>query len=190
MIPIGSNSTPFAWFVVLLGFSLAAFSAPPVASEDRVTLVEEPSPGLPTCEEFYEEWNAPGAPPGILAMAGLGREAIAAKDCIDKNNVPMACKHWRGLLAVVDKMGPPLDENRGDIEQLMQEHGCADVPAGTSDPALDPGSEFQGSSGSGSGLDSDFESDISPEFPRVANPFYHSQTRCASPTGPPSLSAP
>ncbi len=165
MIPIGSNSTPFAWLVVLLGFSLAAFSAPPVASEDRVTLVEEPSPGLPTCEEFYEEWNAPGAPPGILAMAGLGREAIAAKDCIDKNNVPMACKHWRGLLAVVDKMGPPLDENRGDIEQLMQEHGCADVPAGTSDPALDPGSESQGSSGSGSGLDSDSESDISPESP-------------------------
>ncbi len=54
-------------------------------------------------------------------MAGLGREVIAAKDCIDKNNVPMACKHWRGLLAIVDKMGPPLDENRGDIEQLMQE---------------------------------------------------------------------
>jgi hypothetical protein len=161
MIPIGSNSTAFAWLVILLGFSLAAFSAPPVASEDRIVLAAEPSPGLPTCEEFYDKWDVPGAPSGILAMAGLGREVIAAKDCIDKNNVPIACKHWQGLLDIVDKMGPPLDENRGEIEQLMQEHRCAEVPAGNSDPALDSGSESQSSSDSGSGLDS--ESEISPE---------------------------
>ena len=124
---------------------LVAFAAVPLAHAGdgaRLITIAEPSPKLPTCEEFYDKWDVPGAPPGLLAMAGLGREVIAAKDCIDKNNVPMACKHWQGLLAIVDKMGPPLDENRGDIEQLMQEHRCADVPAGTSDPALDPGSEF------------------------------------------------
>jgi hypothetical protein len=167
MIPIGSNSTPFAWLVVLLGFSLAAFSAPPVAPGDRVTLVEEPSPGLPTCEEFYDKWNVPGAPPGLLAMAGLGREVIAAKDCIDKNNVPMACKHWQGLLAVVDKMGPPLDESRDDIEQLMREHECAE----SADPASSPGPDTAPDSQAGpdtdpvSGHGSGSDSQTSPDSP-------------------------
>ncbi len=62
-------------------------------------------------------------------MAGYSREVFAAKACLDKNNVPMACKHWQGLLVLVDKLGPPMNENRGDIEQLMQEHDCETAPA-------------------------------------------------------------
>ena len=165
MIRMGSNSIAFACLIVVFGFSLAALIAAPAHSEDRLIPVTEPSPGKPPCEEFYDKWEMPGVPPLILAMGGLGREALAATDCMKKNNVAMACKHWQSILAVIDRVGPPLDESRGDVEQLMQEHGCAGVPAGTSDPALDPGSEFQGSSGSGAGLDSKSESDISPEAP-------------------------
>jgi len=97
--------------------------------------IAEPTPGMPACEEFYEKWEAPGAPPVLLAMAGFGREVVAAKDCVDKGNVPMACKHWEGLLAVIERVGPPLDESRGDIEQLMQEHKCAE----STDPSSNPG---------------------------------------------------
>jgi hypothetical protein len=80
-------------------------------SGGRIWLVAEPSQGMPPCEEFYDKWDAPGAPPGLLAMAGYSREIFAAKACLDKNDVPMACKHWQGLLAVIDKMGPPLSES-------------------------------------------------------------------------------
>ena len=80
--------------------------------------------GSPTCEMFYDKWDVPGAPPGILAMAGFGREVIAAQDCVAKGNVPMACEHWQKLLPVIDRTGPPLDEQRGAIEDLMRQHSC------------------------------------------------------------------
>jgi hypothetical protein len=112
-------------------------------SGGRIWLVGEPSPGMPPCEEFYDKWEVPGAPPGLLAMAGYSREVFAAKACLDKNDVPMACKHWQGLLGVVDKMGPPLSESRGDIEQLMQEHDCemAAESGANSGPESAPASE-------------------------------------------------
>lgn len=44
---------------------------------------------------------------------------MAAYDCVQKKEVPKACEHWTKLLAVMDKMGPPLDESRGDVEELM-----------------------------------------------------------------------
>jgi len=168
MTRIGSNS--LACLAILLGLSLAALPATtPVHAEGRILLATEPSPGLPTCEEFYDKWDVPGAPSGILAMAGLGREVIAAKDCIDKNNVPMACKHWQGLLAIVDKMGPPLDETRDDIEQLMREHECAEGTDPASNPGPDTVPDSQAGpdtdpvSGHGSGSGSD--SQTSPDSP-------------------------
>ncbi len=117
--------------LVLLALSLI----PQAHAGNGVWSVAEPTPGMPACEEFYDKWEIPGAPSGILAMAGFGREVFAAKDCIDKGNVPLACKHWQGLLVVIDKMGPPLDGNRGDIVTLMDEHDCdANVPVPQSDP--------------------------------------------------------
>jgi hypothetical protein len=104
----------------------------------RIWLVGEPTPGLPTCDEFYDKWDVPGAPPGILAMAGFSREVFAANDCIDKNNVPKACEHWSKLLVVLDKIGPPLNDNRGDIEELMRQHHCEAAPATDSKPAPKP----------------------------------------------------
>lgn len=119
---------------IILGLSLAA--VPLAHADGRIWLVGEPSPGMPPCEEFYDKWDVPGAPPGLLAMAGYSREVFAAKACLEKNDIPMACKHWQGLLDVVDKVGAPLSESRGDIEQLMQEHACEATLA--SDPT--PGS--------------------------------------------------
>ena len=80
--------------------------------------------GIATCEEFFDEWEARGAPASISTIAALGREAAAAKDCIDKGDVATACKHWQGLLVEIEKIGPPLTESRGDIEELMRQNQC------------------------------------------------------------------
>jgi septal ring factor EnvC (AmiA/AmiB activator) len=80
--------------------------------------------GTASCEEFFNEWEILGAPANISAIAALGREAAAAKDCMDKGDVAMACKHWRGLLVEIEKMGPPLSESRVDIEELMRQNQC------------------------------------------------------------------
>lgn len=85
----------------------------------------EPSAGIPGCDEFYDKWEVPGAPTGLLAMAGLGREVMAANDCIKKNNIPKACEHWSKLLKVAGKLGPPLSDSTDEIEALMTEHKCS-----------------------------------------------------------------
>lgn len=80
--------------------------------------------GIASCEEFFNEWEVRGAPASISAIAALGREAAAAKDCIDKGDVATACKHWQGLLVEIEKMGTPLSESRGEIEELMRQNRC------------------------------------------------------------------
>ena len=80
--------------------------------------------GITTCEEFFNEWEVRGAPVSISAIAAVGREAAAAKDCIDKGDVVTACKHWQGLLVEIEKMGPPVSESRSDIEELMRQNRC------------------------------------------------------------------
>lgn len=80
--------------------------------------------GIASCEEFFNDWEVRGAPASISAIAALGREAAAAKDCIDKGDVATACKHWQGLLVEIEKMGTPLSESRGEIEELMRQNRC------------------------------------------------------------------
>jgi len=66
-------------------------------AEARVLLVdgEEEELGSSTCGVFSDKWEVPGMPAAMLAMAGVGRELMAANDCIHKNEVATACKHWR-----------------------------------------------------------------------------------------------
>jgi hypothetical protein len=138
MIRIGPLCVAFTGSIVLT-LSFGTLSPVSLAhSEGRLLLVAEPTPGMPNCEEFYDKWDVPGAPAGILAMAGFAREVVAAKDCVDKDKVPMACKHWQGLLSIIDKTGPPLDERRGDIEELMRQHKCETAPASQSAPDSEP----------------------------------------------------
>lgn len=135
---IRAHHTAFTCWIIL-GVSVAMLSTVSLGhSEGRIWLITEPTPGMPRCDEFYDKWEVLGAPAGIMAMAGYAREVFAAKDCIDKNNVPMACKHWQGLLSVIDRKGPPLDERRGDIEKLMREHNCEAAHASDSKPAPAP----------------------------------------------------
>jgi len=79
---------------------------------------------MPKCDEFFTKWEMPGAPAGTWAMVGFAREVMAAKDCLKQNNIPKACEHWRKLLDAMDKLGPPLDENRTDIKELMRQNKC------------------------------------------------------------------
>lgn len=109
--------------IISLFMLLTIFAVPRAHSEGRIVLVGG-NAGTPTCGDFYDKWEVDGAPAGILAMAGFGREVVAAQDCVKQNNVAMACEHWRKLLPVIDRTGPPLDAMRGDIEGLMQEHSC------------------------------------------------------------------
>jgi len=109
------------------------FAAPhllPVAGEEQDVEVQ---PGSPVCEEFFDQWEVAGVPAAMLAMGGIGRELMAANDCIHKNEAATACKHWRKVLEVTDKMGPPFDQNRVGIEELMYEHQC-DPSAEQTDP--------------------------------------------------------
>jgi len=116
-------------FWIPLGLIIALLSIFPLAlAEERFWLVTEPSEGMPTCEEFFDKWEVQGAPAGLMAMSGYAREVFAAKKCVDKDDVATACRHWQGLLVVMDKVGPPLSESRGDIENLMREHKC-ETPA-------------------------------------------------------------
>jgi hypothetical protein len=124
MIRTAARSTVFPYWI-LLGLSFAAFSTVSHAEDGaQVWLVVEPSPGMPKCDEFFDEWETPGAPAGMMAMMGFSREVFAAKDCLTKNDIPMACKHWRGLLTVMEKVGSPLNERRGDVEEQVRYHKC------------------------------------------------------------------
>jgi Skp family chaperone for outer membrane proteins len=96
-----------------------------VEAAEREKQIAKLRQGIASCEEFFNEWEVQGAPASISAIAALGREAAAAKDCIDKGEVATACKHWRGLLLEIEKMGPPISESRGDIKELMRQNQCA-----------------------------------------------------------------
>jgi len=95
-------------------------------AEARVLLVagEEEGLGSPACGVFYDKWEVPGVPAAMLAMAGIGRELMAADDCIQKDQVATACTHWRRVLEVTDKLGPPFDQDRVGIEDSMHDHQC------------------------------------------------------------------
>jgi hypothetical protein len=67
-------------------------SLSPAQSGNRIWLIEEPSKGTPSCEEFFDKWDIPGAPAGMLVMAGIGREVQAAQDCVAQNKIDLACK--------------------------------------------------------------------------------------------------
>jgi len=95
-----------------------------VEAAEREKQIAKLRQGIASCEEFFNEWEVRGAPASISAIAALGREAAAAKDCIDKGDVATACKHWQSLLVEIEKMGTPLSESRGDIEELMRQNRC------------------------------------------------------------------
>lgn len=81
--------------------------------------------GIASCEEFFNEWEVRGAPASISTIVALAREAVAAKDCIDKGEATSACKHWQGLLVEIEQLGLPVSETRGEIKELMRQNRCA-----------------------------------------------------------------
>jgi hypothetical protein len=80
--------------------------------------------GIASCDEFFEAWDVKASPPIILAIFAITREASAAKDCIDKGDIATACKHWRALLAQIERIGSPVNESRIEIEGLMRQNDC------------------------------------------------------------------
>lgn len=77
------------------------------------------------CGVFYDKWEVEGAPPGILAMAGLGHESVAAQNCIAENNIAMACEHYRKILGATGRMNPALASDiTAQVKMLMAEHKC------------------------------------------------------------------
>jgi hypothetical protein len=116
MVSLDSKVLPLC-----LGFMISAIALD--YAEGRVVLVNEQQ-DPPRCEEFSNKWEVPGAPAGTLNIPRLEREVAAANDCIKENNLPVACKHWQGLLAVISKIVPPLGDTKDDVEELMREAKC------------------------------------------------------------------
>ena len=101
--------------------ALDQLSAEAVESENEIAKLRQ---GIVSCEEFFHEWETDGTPPSLSTIAALGREAAAAKDCIRKGKISTACRHWQGLLAVIEEIGPPISESRSEIEHLMRKNQC------------------------------------------------------------------
>ncbi len=79
----------------------------------------------PICDDFFDQWELPGVPSTMLAIGGIGREMMAAMDCVGKNDIAKACRHWNKIVEATDKLGPPFNQDRAGIEALMREHKCA-----------------------------------------------------------------
>jgi uncharacterized coiled-coil protein SlyX len=86
--------------------------------------------GVASCDEVFEAWDeVKASPPSILAIFRITREAAAAKDCLEKDDIATACKHWQGLLVEIARMGPPLSESRSEIKELMRQNRCEARPS-------------------------------------------------------------
>jgi hypothetical protein len=92
--------------------------------EKQIALLRQGKAG---CEEFFDGWDIKAAPPNIVTLFGIAREATAATDCIDKGDAATACKHWKGLLVQIKKMGSPVSDSQGEIEKLIREHNCKNL---------------------------------------------------------------
>jgi hypothetical protein len=112
----------FACFLFLI-VSVGCGSSSLNAQGDDALAAEEDTAVL--CDDFFDQWEIPGVPATMLAMGGIGREMMAAMDCVEKNDIEKACLHWHKIIEVTDKLGPPYNQDRAGIEALMREHKCA-----------------------------------------------------------------
>jgi hypothetical protein len=92
--------------------------------EKQIALLRQ---GRASCEEFFDGWDIKAAPPNIVTLFGVAREATAATDCIDKDDAATACKHWEGLLIQIKKIGSPVSDSQSEIEKLIREHNCKNL---------------------------------------------------------------
>jgi hypothetical protein len=90
-------------------------------SESQIAMLRQ---GRASCEEFFDGWGVQASPPILVTLFGIAREATAATDCINKGDTATACRHWKGLLLQIEKIGSPLTESRNEIETLVRQHGC------------------------------------------------------------------
>jgi hypothetical protein len=90
-------------------------------SESQIAMLRQ---GRASCEEFFDGWGVQASPPILVTLFGIAREATAATDCLNKGDTATACRHWKGLLLQIEKIGSPLTESRDEIETLVRQHGC------------------------------------------------------------------
>lgn len=103
---------------VLYGLSLVAM---PGAAHSETQEAEGP----PGCGQFFDKWEVEGAPAALLAMGGIGRETMAAQDCLSRNDTAMACEHWGRIVAALPRLEPSLAADFGEsIEALKRRHNC------------------------------------------------------------------
>jgi len=103
---------------VLYGLSLAAV---PGAAHSETQEADGPS----GCGQFFDKWDVEGAPAALLAMGGIGRETMAAQDCLSRNDTATACEHWGRIVAALPRLEPSLAADLGEsIEALKRRHNC------------------------------------------------------------------
>lgn len=90
--------------------------------EKQISLLRQ---GRASCEEFFDGWGIKAAaPPSVVTLFGVAREATAATDCLQKGDVATACKHWEGLLIQIKKIGSPVSDSQAEIQSLIRKHSC------------------------------------------------------------------
>ena len=89
--------------------------------EKQIALLRQ---GRASCEEFFDGWDINAAPPSIVTLFGVAREVSAANDCMSKDDASTACRHWKGLLVQIEKIGSPVSDSRVEIEKLMRQNKC------------------------------------------------------------------
>ncbi len=113
------------WAALMLMGAIGAATATP-------SHAGTPSQGMPTCDEFSDKWEPSELPQTMLAAMAFAQEKVAAKDCVEKQDIATACRHWAGMLGIIDK-APALEYSRGDIQELITKNDCA-AKAPESDP--------------------------------------------------------
>jgi hypothetical protein len=130
MKSVAWRTAMFLVLAALVSFSLldpsAAERGAPAFGDGSVLRARDDASRGPACDDFFTQWEVPGVSPQMLAIGGIGREMMAAMDCVEKNDIAKACRHWNKIIEVTDKLGPPYNQGRVGVETLMREHKCAE----------------------------------------------------------------
>jgi len=77
------------------------------------------------CGTFYDKVQSAGAPTTMMTMFGVGREIMAAQDCVVQGNTSKACEHYRRIAIAFGRMGPRFTaEQFTNVSGQMQQANC------------------------------------------------------------------
>jgi hypothetical protein len=81
--------------------------------------------GSAQCGTFHDRVQVTGAPITMTTMFGVGREIMAAQDCVAQGDTSKACEHYRRISIAFGRLGPRFAaEKFPDVTAQMQQANC------------------------------------------------------------------